>query len=318
MSEERDAILAQVAYWYYKNGEGLSVIAKRVDRSVSMISRMLQEARDRSLVEIHINYPLTRAADLERSIAKEFALAEVHVFSEASTVPEGERMERFGSLGAAAVREPFEKAGTIGVSWGSQVHAIVSALPSTTVRKGSRVVQTSGALGATSAEHDGARIAQKLGERLNVSAELLFAPLIVDTPHVAEVLRGSPTIGKVLDLARQADTTLISVGTPFRKTSGLRRAGYLSDDDVRELTEQGVIGDIMGYHLDRDGAVLDIELNKRIVGLHPDALKTIDNVILAATGQEKVPVIRAALRGGYVDTLLTDKQTAERLLTPSS
>ena len=40
----------------------------------------------------------------------------------------------------------------------------------------------------------------------------------------------------------------------------------------------------------------------------------IDNVILAAGGLHKVPILAAALRRGFVDTLVTDENTAVALL----
>ena len=45
-----------------------------------------------------------------------------------------------------------------------------------------------------------------------------------------------------------------------------------------------------------------------------DQLKTLDNVIGAAGGPDKAEAILAVLRGGYLDVLITDEDTAQLLL----
>ncbi len=43
-------------------------------------------------------------------------------------------------------------------------------------------------------------------------------------------------------------------------------------------------------------------------------LKNSENVIGVAGGEEKVPAIDAALKGGFIDTLITDEETAKSLV----
>lgn len=141
------------------------------------------------------------------------------------------------------------------------------------------------------------------------------SPLIVDTVYVAEVLSNSPSILAVMHLLRNAEVLLTSVGAPFTETSGLARSGYLTDKDLGELRSKNATADIIGYHLDQDGELLDIEVNHRVVGICPEALRDIPNVILTVTGINRVRAIRAVLRGRNCNTLLTDRTTAEALLS---
>jgi DNA-binding transcriptional regulator LsrR (DeoR family) len=90
----------------------------------------------------------------------------------------------------------------------------------------------------------------------------------------------------------------------------MRRAGLLSDEDVRALEQVAAVGDIIWYQLDHDGRVVDADVNERVIAIPPDALRTIETVILVSGGLEKTAVIRAALRGGYANVLVTDEATA--------
>ena len=49
------------------------------------------------------------------------------------------------------------------------------------------------------------------------------------------------------------------------------------------------------------------------MGLPVGDLKRIQAAVLASGGIEKVPIIRSALVGGYVNHLITDERTAETL-----
>lgn len=314
MTDVRDAQLSEVAYWYYVKGEGLSAIANRMGRSISMASRMLKEARKRGLVDVRINYPFSRATDLEEAIEAGFNLNKAYVFAHQDAATDDVKAHRFGSFGASTVEGLLSDAPIVSVGWGSQVFAIVDAVRSSDHRLEGLVVQSSGASATHEDAYDGARVTQLLADRLGRPARLMFSPLFVETPQVAEALRNSETVAQTLDCAQKADLALISVGTPYSETAGLRRAGYLSDNDVTLLKKAHSVGDLMGYHLDRDGNVLDIDLNQRIVGLMPCDLARIGHVVVAATGSAKAPAILAALRGGYVDTLLTDRETAVSLL----
>lgn len=315
MPSDRDELLAQVAYAYYQKGEGLRQIANSIGRSVSMASRLLQEARDRNLVEIRINYPMTRLKEIEAQIEHDYGIDEAHVFAEPSPRDGNEQLYRFGSLAASSIEQTLRSAELIGISWGRQVNRIVDCIPTGKNHGTGTVVQASGAFGALGNDHDGARITQRLAERLGYTARLMPSPLIVDTAQVAEALSNSPSILAVMRLLRSADVLLTNVGAPFAETSGLARSGYLTEDDLDELRSKQAVADIIGYHLDRDGEVLDIEVNRRVIGMSPATMREIPNVILTVTGAIRVEAIRAVLRGRYCNTLLTDRTTAEALLS---
>ena len=314
MPSDRDELLAQVAYAYYQKGEGLSQIAKSIGRSVSMASRLLQDARDKNLVQIRINYPMTRLKELEEQMKVSFGVAEAGVFAEPSRMDDSEQLYRYGSLAASSIEKTLRSAELVGVSWGRQVNGIVNSISTDKTRGSGTVVQASGAFGALGDDHDGARITQRLAERLGYTARLMPSPLIVDTVHVAEVLSNSPSILAVMQLLRNAEVMLTNVGAPFTETSGLARSGYLTDRDLDELRSKNAAADIIGYHLDQHGEVLDIEVNRRVIGISPEALRDIPNVILTVTGAKRARAIRAVLRGQYCNTLLTDRTTAEALL----
>jgi deoxyribonucleoside regulator len=315
--ESRVALLAQVASWYYEDNLHLSLIAKRIGRSVSLVSRLLQAARERGLVEIRINFPKAWDGALAELLTSNFPLRRAHVVVAHGPPEVSGSLRHFGSSTADLLAAELEASTIVGVSWGTHVHSVVSSMRPTRARAGT-VVQVSGAIDAGDPTVDGAQLAQMLASKLGKDVRSLHAPLIVETESLAKSLRASPSIAETLRLAARADQLLIGIGSPFLPSAGLRRAGYLTDSDLAALQRCGAVGDIAGYHINADGEVLDIALNRRIVGLHPEAMGKIANVIVVATGSTKIAPLAAALRGDHIDTLVTDAATATDVVRASA
>jgi hypothetical protein len=66
--------------------------------------------------------------------------------------------------------------------------------------------------------------------------------------------------------------------------------------------------------VDSAGVLVRSDLDGRVVGIDPDTLRGIPRRIGMASGKSKHGAIRAALRGGWVNVLLTDTVTANSLL----
>jgi lsr operon transcriptional repressor len=71
---------------------------------------------------------------------------------------------------------------------------------------------------------------------------------------------------------------------------------------------------VLGTVIDAQGVPLAHPINERVIGIGLPDLTHIPNVILAAGGDHKVPVIRALLGLGSVNTFVTDEATARALL----
>jgi DNA-binding transcriptional regulator LsrR (DeoR family) len=83
---------------------------------------------------------------------------------------------------------------------------------------------------------------------------------------------------------------------------------------MRELKNQGAVGDILLHFYDRDGKYVNNPIQERMIILNYDDLLRIPNVIGVATGPEKVVAIHGALKSGAVHHLVTDMETAQAVL----
>jgi deoxyribonucleoside regulator len=312
MEEERVDLLAQVAIWYYEEGLDQAAIAQRINKSRSMVSRLLDQARAMGLVEVRVRYPMRTDNELEQRLCGEFELAEAHVLAEPPD-DYGLLLRRLGELGARSLQASLHPGITVGLSWGTGVHAVVSAMPSTLVPD-STVVQLIGAVGHGDPMVDGAELGRWLAQKLGASFRFLSAPLLVEDEQVARALRRERTIEETLTIAAQAEVAIIGVGTPEPEHSSILRAGYLTRREVTDLINLGVVGDIVAHQFDENGELLDIPANRRAICLDAESIRHIPKVIAVSGSIAKARAIHAGLLGKYFNCLVTDAQAAQAVL----
>ncbi len=312
MPVDRVEQIVEAATLYYEENLSQEQIAHRLGVSKATVSRLLRKARELGIVEITVHKLLETDNGLGDRIASVFGLRDALVLvSRGGTYDE--RLSLVGRLAATYLNEIVFEGAILGISWGTAVYHTVNAL-SPRKKKPVLVVQMIGAVGTGNPQIDGPDLARRLSEIYGGEYKYLHAPLIVDNKEVREALLEESRIKETLEVSSRADIALVGIGTVDPPFSSLRRAGYLSEEELLALKEQGAVGDVCAYHFDPWGKVLDIDINQRVIGLPLHYLHKINYVIGVAIGQKKVPAIRGALRGKHINVLVTDDATARKVL----
>ena len=107
-------------------------------------------------------------------------------------------------------------------------------------------------------------------------------------------------VRRVLDMQRRADIAVFSVGAVAGAVpSHVYSAGYLDDADVRNLHDEGVVGDVCTVFLRADGSWQDVHLNERATGPTPVELQRVPRRVCVVAGDNKVaPLLAAPARRG--------------------
>ena len=74
---------------------------------------------------------------------------------------------------------------------------------------------------------------------------------------------------------------------------------------------------ICGYFFDIDGTPIDSVLNRRVVSIDLERLKTIPQRVAVAAGERKAIALLGVIRSGYVNGLVVDESAARQLLRAS-
>jgi lsr operon transcriptional repressor len=309
-----EELLLRAAWFYYKDELTQDEIAKRLSLSRASVGRLLDRARRVGLVSIQLNAEYLDAFELSAELRRVFHLSEALVVPDHDKEPADHHLvnARVGLGGAQFLGTHLRPGGSLGVGWGETVSQVIAATNFGAVGPVHMVTLTGGVDGylQTILSFKGEASAD---DAQGTTAAVIPAPIHASSPELAAALREEPTIQQVLKNACEVDQAVVGVGTPTLDAT-IVKLGYLSEDDVRMLTEHNVVGDILGEFFDANGVVADVPLHDRRIGIELADLKNVSKVIGVAGGAHKAEAILGALRGGFLDVLVTNEIAAMRLL----
>ena len=293
LNDTRSLYLAQVASLYYDQNKSQQEIAQEFGVSRSAVSRFLTEAREKGIVEIIVHYPWRTSPELEQELISTFDLKAARVLLRQQKSYE-EMLQGLGILASQYLDSILHDGMIIGISWGTALYQMIRAMRPRNL-PGIEVVQAIGATGAEAVPTDGPILAQLLSNRLGGYARYLHAPLIVDNEASRDTLLQDRNIRETLARVRQADILLVGIGTPNSELYSLVRAGYVDEAEAQSIRAAGATGDICAQHYSLNGEWLDLDINRRAVGIDLEALSGVDRVIGVAGSSQKGAAILGAL-----------------------
>jgi len=312
-SNSRDVLLADVAEMYFKDGLTQAEIAREINLTRSMVSRMLTEAREKKIVKIEIVRRFNYDTDLQQALTKTFNLQGAVVFHS----PEVSRQRYLTYLGAVAARvlKPYleEKDLIVGTAWGTTLGATIESLD-VEKTEGVKVVQLVGALGERNLIFDGHQVVHQLAEKLDGQVYYLNVPYIVDKPETVESLMTVQGVQETMQQMKECELGLFGIGSTDLDYSTFYNAGYLVLDEMRGLAVHGAVGNVCGLYFDIQGNPTAREFQRRSITIRKRDLVTIPLRIGIAGGEGKTAAILGALRGKYINHLITDSRAASEIL----
>lgn len=310
-SAQRTDLLADVAEMYFLQKKTQAQIARYVGVTRSMVSRMLTEARRLGIVEINVHRAFSYDRQLQSLLVERFGLISARVFSSRPNDPH--LLARLGSAGASALKEYLQPGITLGLPWGTTVSAVVDALK-VEAPIPIKVVQLIGALGSRNLKFDGHGVVQRLAEKLGAESFYINAPFLVESPETVQSLLLNKSISEALYLASRCNVALLGVGSTLTEHSTYYHAGYLQLSELEKLQEDNAVGGVCRTHFDLQGKPVGLEFERRTIGIHHEILKTIPIRLGVAGGLGKATAILGALRGKFINVLVTDSAAAGELL----
>jgi deoxyribonucleoside regulator len=310
----RTATVLRAAEMYYLEQKTMDTIAEALGVSRATVSRMISEARTSGLVEITVHRDRRAAATLERLIAERYHV-DVTVVAPPENATDTDRLRHAAAQAGTVLRASLAPDLSIAVAWGATVATMARSL-SPGVVPGLQIIQMSGAGNTFSsgAEYAAGTLG-RFGAAFGARVHHFPVPAFFDKASAREALWNERSVQRILRLQERANLAVFSVSALDARIPGhLYRAGYLQRDDLRELLDRGVVGELGTVFLRADGSSDSIQLNARSTGLPIETLKRIRRRLCVAVGAAKAPIIRAALCAGAITDLVVDDEAAELLV----
>lgn len=307
-------LMTKVAQLYYEQDLRQTEIAENLNLSQSTVSRLLKRAEEEQIVRVTVSVPRGVYTDLEEALVANYGLHDAVVAD--CVRDDDESVARdIGRAAAYYLETTLNQGECIGISsWSSTILAMVDVMRQIPRPIGARVIQILGGAGEPQAKVHAAYLASRLAELVRGDATFLPAPGLVDSAGVRQVLMNDSSIREVIESFDEITLALVGIGTvepsPLLASSG----NIFSDEELDMLREKGAVGDILYRFFDAEGNPVQTPLADRVTGMDLDQLQRVERVVGIAGGARKFAAIRGALKGTLINTLITDRFTAERLV----
>jgi DNA-binding transcriptional regulator LsrR (DeoR family) len=306
---------------YHRQQRSQKDIAKTLGVSAATVSRLLKRAFDEGLVRVELDLP--RIPRLEAALVDVFGLREAVVVA---TGGRGDVREEIG-LAAAAYFESVAADGMrIGLSCGFTLYQMIRSLRDRRFRdltlyplSGESTLRLVDLFPNTLVGIMAAKY------RPHVTAYALPVQHLASLGQVERLRRRlmrDPEIRRIYEAARNVDIALVGIGMIAEQTPGFCALAESYGVSVKRLRQLGVVGEINYQPFNADGRIVEKPelraLMRRILSVGADRLQALSRradrrVIAIAGGRSKVDAIRGALRGRFMNVLVTDDEVASAL-----
>ena len=294
-------LMIKIAWYYYMENLTQQAIADQLGISRMRVIKLLEKARQTGVVQFRISSSFDKRHSLETKLMERYHLKDCYVVP---TNPD-----------AAGVNDTIAKAASIYISnhvtdncyinfgYGDTSSRTIEYLAKNLETSASFVSLTGGV---------GYYLPNSESNIFNAKLYLIPAPLIMSSKEMADALKEESSVKEVSNMIQLASMTIVGIGA-MDNDATIVKSSNLSHNDFLLLNMKGAVGDIICHFIDKDGNLVDTDIDSRLVSVSLDKLNQLENVIGVAAGKHKVSAITSALRGRYLDILITDESTAELL-----
>jgi DNA-binding transcriptional regulator LsrR (DeoR family) len=301
-------LIALVARRYYLEDKSKIEIGEELGLSRFKVARLLETARASGLVHIEIANPDMIDVDLSAQLQDAYDLQHAVVVDAPDDDPTILR-EQLGTAAAELLSEIVTADDVLGLAWSRSVSAMTNALNRLPTIP---VVQLSGALVQPDMADSSVDLVRQTARISGGAAHFFYAPTVVADPATARALRKQPEVARTFGRFGSVTKAVVGVGL---WAPGESTVYDVTDKKVRrELHERGVCGEIAGVLIDANGRPVESDLTERMIGISAAELRAILEVIGVAYGIARGPAVHAAIRGGFIKSLVTHPSLARGLV----
>lgn len=290
---------------YYEDDVRQGDIARRLEVSPATVSRLIAEARRRGMVRIEVLPPEdSEVVDVAKRLEVALGLDAVALSPVPASAAPG--LALTPPLSRLLVAAGLRTGDALLVSLGRTVYEIAQG--DLTQLRNVRVAPMVGGHDEPEVWYATNELTRQVAAKVGGTPSFLYAPALPG-PEARATLLKDPSIRRVVDLWGVARCAILGIGAPPALRTSLPAFVPVDGDLLRDA-----VGDVLTRFFDHSGAPVHFPGSERLLAVDFDRLRGIPACIAVAAGLEKVPGILAAGRAGYFNQLVTDRDTAIKLI----
>ncbi|TQM89660.1 sugar-binding transcriptional regulator [Roseinatronobacter monicus] len=309
----RDDEAARAGWLYYVGRMTQDQIADTLGISRQRAQRLVTRAVSAGLVHVRLEHRLSSCLRLEAELTRRFGLKLCRVAP--SLAPDADPVPSIAVTAATELEHILQRSEPLVVALGTgrAMRATVDELTSINCPQ-HKLVSLSGNIapdGLASLNE----VIMRIAGRIRAAIYPMPVPVIAASVAERDGFHALAPVQNVLTLARNANVTFLGIGQ-MDNDAALFTDGFISRAELSELQAHGAAGELAGWVYDGQGRYLTNGTNTRVAGAEVGIRE--DNLVVAvAGGRPKQTAILGALRGRLINGIVTDEDTAERVLRKS-
>lgn len=306
MDEKTYTLATKAAWYYYMENYTQHQIAEAMGLSRAKVIRLLEDAKTDGIIQFNFRKDDSTRVSLEKNLIAAYGLNDAFVVP--TPLNEAALTHTISRAAALYVSDHLRPGGYLNIGYGDTVSSMLGYLAKEH-EDPINVVSMTGGVSYYLPSVSSTAYAMHLF--------LIPSPLIVSSSEVRDALLGEKSIQEIYAMTEHADMSVVGIGAAVEGATVLRN-GIIRESELAILKMQGSVGDVLNHFYDSEGNPITTEIENRTISTDIEKLRTMKNVVGVAGGSEKVAAIKAVLRGGYLNVLVTDSKTAEGLLLSSA
>ena len=313
--DERYYKKLKATYLVFKEKRTQQEVAKLLGISRPTLTKFIEEAIAEGILKIEVVdvKEVTYLFELEGKIRRKFDMKDVNVVDCISDKHE-EITESLGRASAKYFESILKSNMKIGISWGSTLASFVSHLKVNHNIKNLDIAALVGGSFYMNTNYHSNILVHRMLEKYSGREHFLYAPNHIRDPKLYKMLMQNEDIKHTLEIGKQCDIAIVGIGGYFSPDSRISTFTPYVQDQTAVFENKTIVGGINAQFLGEKGELLDIKVQGLSIGVKLGDFKKINRTMAIAGGEIKHKAILATLRGKYINTLITDKFTAEYLL----
>lgn len=300
--EFEESLMAKIAWYYYLENMTQQSIADILGISRMRVIKLLDKARETGIVQFQIRANPSKRIELEQSLIQKYHLKDIYIVP---TNPNSEEVnETIAKAAAMYISNRISENCFINFGYGDTPSRTLNHLATNVDSTVSYVSLTGGVR---------YYLPNTQSNIFNAKLYLMPSPLIASSQEMAEAMKNEASIQEISSMIKLASMTIVGIGS-MSEDATILKSSILTQNDFILLRMQGAVGDLLSHFIDKDGNLIDTEIDSRLISTPLPLLRELNNVIGVAAGESKISAINATLKGKYLDILITDENTAQKLI----
>ena len=313
-----ERLIYKVCSLYYQDDMNQQEVGDFLGVSRSSVLRMLQKGKELGIVTIELHNPrFYDYGNMEKKLERAYGLKDVLIVENSVLDTRQEAASYMFGSASDYLYSFFKDGDRIGVAMGNTLNNVVST-NKTYDGKDLMFVALEGSISRITVDGtdvQGNELARKFADKFGGTYTQFLSPAVFSDWKVLDFFMKEKAVNYILDEFKDLNVVVVGIGVPDGTEHTLDKAGYMTASERRTLVEYGAVGDMCLQFYDKDGNTEQFRFfNDRVAAMRLEDVRKVPSKIGIAGGERKVDAVVSAIRGGYINILITDTECAQKMI----